>query len=273
MKIIESFVLGKQGRADRCEDGWVVTDAYAAVVDGSTSKLPPAEAAQRPKSGGRQAMEITLEAIRRLPPQATKDEALSLLTAALRREMPPGALERAERRLTCSAVVYSAARREVWMVGDCQCRFGGRTYTHTKAVDAVLTRIRCDVIAYLLAHGHTEDELRRRDLGRAAILDALREQTNFQNDTNAFNPYRYPVLDGTPVDPAAVPVLPLGAARRLVLASDGYPDLLDTLAATEDRLAALLRDDPLCYRLNPATKGLAEGNLSFDDRTYLSIEP
>ena len=149
MKIIESFVLGKQGRADRCEDGWVVTDAYAAVVDGSTSKLPPAEAAQRPKSGGRQAMEITLEAIRRLPPQATKDEALSLLTAALRREMPPGALERAERRLTCSAVVYSAARREVWMVGDCQCRFGGRTYTHPKAVDAVLTRIRCDVIAYL----------------------------------------------------------------------------------------------------------------------------
>ena len=66
MKIIESFVLGKQGRADRCEDGWVVTDAYAAVVDGSTSKLPPAEAAQRPKSGGRQAREITLEAIRRL---------------------------------------------------------------------------------------------------------------------------------------------------------------------------------------------------------------
>lgn len=266
MKLIESFLKGKRPDPDRCEDGWVVTPDFVAVVDGSTSKVAGGH-------GGLTAMRLVTEAIRTLPPAVRADEAVRRLTAVLAAGLTPRARAEAQYRPTCSAVIYSAAHREVWMVGDCQCRFGGRTVTHPKLVDDVLTTVRCDVTDYLLRQrGHSVAELLRDDPGRSLILDALREQTNFQNDPNPRNPFRYPVLDGTPVDPALVPVIPLPAdADQLILASDGYPVLCDTLAATEAELARLLAEDPLCISLNRATKCLRPGQASFDDRCYLRL--
>ena len=216
-------------------------------------------------------MEITLAAIRALPAEVTKQKALSLLTKAIRRETPERAIAEAEYRLTCSAVIYSRTRREVWLIGDCQCRFGGRTYTHPKPVDTILTQIRCDVVRYFLDHGRTVDDIRHNDPGRAYILSTLREQCNFQNDTNPYNPYSYPVLDGMPIDPQRVPTLAVADSKELILASDGYPVLFDTLAETETHLHTLLQRDPLCIRENPTTKCLVAGNCSFDDRTYLRL--
>ena len=104
------------------------------------------------------------------------------------------------------------------------------------------------------------------------IFDALREQTNFQNDPNPYNPYRYPVIDGTPIDDALVPEWEVPTeVHELVLASDGYPTLTDTLNETEENLQRLLKEDPLCIDENAATKCLMAGNNSFDDRCYLRI--
>ena len=41
--------------------------------------------------------------------------------------------------------------------------------------------------------------------------------------------------------------------------------------ASEEALAAVLRDDPLMIRLHVSTKGLAPGALSFDDRSYVRV--
>jgi len=57
-----------------------------------------------------------------------------------------------------------------------------------------------------------------------------------------------------------------------VLASDGYPDLKETLAASEERLQEILDDDPLLFRKYKATKGMHEGNVSFDDRAYVKLK-
>ena len=263
MEIIESYVQGKRGVPELCEDGLVVTDHFAAVVDGSTSKVGA--------HGGREAMRLTLQAIRSLPPDADKEETLRRLTAAIAPHNPPQAAAQAAYRLTCSAVLYSRHRETVWFIGDCQCRAAGRTHTHPKLVDRILTEARCDAVRYLLRHGATADGLRRNDLGRAVIADALREQTNFQNDPNPSNPFRYPVLDGFPVDPAAVPALSVRGCGQIVLASDGYPVLCDTLAETEQALRRLLQADPLCIGPNVGTKCWADGNVSFDDRAYLSL--
>lgn len=46
----------------------------------------------------------------------------------------------------------------------------------------------------------------------------------------------------------------------------------DTWRETEDELQRLLREDPLCIHENAATKCLMEGQVSFDDRTYLALE-
>ena len=56
---------------------------------------------------------------------------------------------------------------------------------------------------------------------------------------------------------------------QVVLASDGYPVLKDTLAESEKSLDELLQKDPQCLRENRGTKGLVKGNQSFDDRTYV----
>lgn len=263
MEITECFLQGKRPNQEFCEDGYVLTPHFAAVIDGSTSKVAG-------RNGGREAMLTVTEAIKTLPADADKEEMLSHLTRALAEKNIPQAKNEAQYRLTCSAVIFSRARRCVWLVGDCQCRWGGRTFTNGKEVDRILTQARGDILRYLLAHGHTVEELRADDLGRKFIFSALREQTNFQNDPSPFNPFRYPVLDGTPVAPALVPeISPPIYIKECVLASDGYPQLCDTLSETERSLKKILSEDPLCISANAGTKAWLPGNLSFDDRCYL----
>ena len=256
--------MGK--RTDKaCEDGWIVTPHFAAVVDGSTAKIqvPPGQ-----ESPGHLAMRLTCETIAQLPPDATKEAALLAFTAAVAAD---STYAQANYRPTCSAVVYSDFWHEVWFIGDCQCRCQGVTHHHEKLVDRLLTDMRCRAIRYYLNHGYTPSDIRRHDKGRAFIYDALCDQLHFQNDPNLSNPYRYPVIDGQPIHPSDVPVLSVSGASTLILASDGYPQLFDTLAETEHYLAYVLQADPLCIQQNPSSKCLAEGNLSFDDRTYLSL--
>ena len=57
-----------------------------------------------------------------------------------------------------------------------------------------------------------------------------------------------------------------------ILASDGYPVLADTLEETERLLACSLAEDPLRIGEHLSTKGVAAGNESFDDRTYLRMK-
>lgn len=267
MDIIEVFSKGKHSDATN-EDGWIVTDDFAAVIDGSTSKVKVKFGKQ---SKGQLAMETTRKAIISLPSNSSMPEALQILTKALATVSFDNLQKEAAYRLTCSAVIFSRYRRELWYIGDCQSRYWGVTHTHTKLTDTILTQIRCDVIRHLLKHGYTLEDIRRNDLGRNFILDALREQCNFQNDNNIYNYFRYPVLDGTPIPPELVPVASVGNTNQLILASDGYPQLFNTLAETEEGLKMLLARDPLCIQENPATKCLIEGNDSFDDRTYLRI--
>lgn len=265
MQIIEQYIKGKRPDQRFCEDGWVVTPHFAAVIDGSTSKIAG-------RQGGLLAMQLVKEALRTLPASANKQDMLQHLTQTVAMHNVPEALTQAAYRLTCSAVIYSQEHRVVWMVGDCQCRWGGKTYTHGKLVDDILVKARVDAAHYLLQHGHSAQSLQQNDLARAVIFDALREQTNFQNDTNPCNPYRYPVIDGTPVDASLVPEWKIpNTIQELILASDGYPALADTLEETENHLQRLLNEDPLCIGKNAATKCLMAGNDSFDDRCYLRI--
>lgn len=264
MKIIEQFNIGKR-KGTPCEDGYIVTSDYAAVVDGSTAKIKVAAGQESP---GHLAMRLTCEAIGLLPPEASKSEALALLTRALAQNTT---YRQAHYRPTCSAVIYSRHRQEIWFVGDCQARWNAQTHQYEKDIDRLLTGIRCDVVHYYLANGYTEEDIRQEDKGRAFIFDALCEQLHFQNDPNPYNPFRYPVIDGQPIDPEEVPVLSVTGIKELILASDGYPQLRDTLQETEDALQQLLLQDPLCINEHPASKCLVEGNRSFDDRTYLRI--
>lgn len=166
-------------------------------------------------------------------------------------------------RMTSSVVVYSKKRREIWMVGDCQCMINGVLHENTKPCEKLVAEKRAAIICKALDNGATVAQIQDDDIGRRAIEPDLKESCKMQN-------IDYSVVDGFPIPLSKVKVIRLeDNPAEIVLASDGYPNLKPTLEESECELNRILSEDPLCIKLNVATKGLAKGRLSFDDRTYI----
>ena len=261
------------------EDAIVATPWFCAVIDGATNKgVTPACGSETP---GQAAARLLSAAVLSLPPDCTAKEAAACFTQAIdgycRARFHKNAAACCPTiRPTASMALFSLHRKAVWLFGDCQCRLGGHTYTNPKLIDGILAQIRSDILCFLLKRGRSKSEresikckLRRSDSGRAFIAGALRDQQYFQNDVSG-NPYAYPVIDGTPFPASSIKTVPVGTAE-LILASDGYPQLCDTLSETEEKLHALSRKDPLCIRENKQTKGIMASANSYDDRSYLRL--
>lgn len=292
MKIIESSIIGKKS-PEACEDGMVVTDDFIAVIDGSTSKTP--KHLNPDMKNGRYAMMLISEYIREeLKADASVDEFCQGVTAYIYNKVYEklGVEERLkehpEERLTASAILYSRTRNEVWMVGDCQAIIAGKLYENGKPYEEKIARKRVELIEQGLSPAEARKQI------EPLLIEAM---LSGQNQT-------YTVIDGFPIyregvkvvsvsDSSSVqdsvsssdscsvqdPVSCSGSASasdtipssssEIVLASDGYPFLKPTLAASEAALAEQIANDPQNIRSFIATKGIVEGNKSFDDRTYI----
>ena len=276
MKVIESKIEGKKS-PESCEDGLVVTADFIAVIDGSTSKTP--HQLSPDMKNGRYAMVLISEYIQHeLKPENTVDDFCEGVTAYIYNKVyrQQGIEEQMqahpEERLTASAIVYSKARNEVWMVGDCQAIIDGKLYENNKPFEDIVARRRVEIIR----QGFTPQEARKAI--EPLLIQAMLEG---QNKT-------YTVIDGFPIYRKGVKVVSLNAPQKnvetdvadslphptkeIVLASDGYPFLKPTLAESEEALAHLLAYDPQCTHEFIATKGIVEGNKSFDDRTYIRFQ-
>lgn len=282
MRLVEAFSKPKcPGRLN--EDGFVVRDdgSFAAVIDGAT---PKSRRLWDGKTSGRMAMETLRTAIEELDPEADLDNFAATAGEAFRAVYSASGVSMRTlecepwERMAASVAVYSAARSEVWMVGDCRFAIDGRVYGHEKNVDRVLARARAEANGYLLRHGHSMDNLRRRDLGRELISADLRAQCLFQNRQSGLCEYSYCVVDGFPLsrganlptDARALRVaVPQGS--EVILASDGYPRVMPTLGDSEQWLAGIVDADPLCIADNVQTKGVGEGCETYDDRTYVRL--
>lgn len=269
MKIVEEFLAAKTGNATDCEDGIVVTDGFAAVIDGATDKSGRQFSGLR---GGRFAMLACADAVRSLEPEANVNAALAHLSASLAGRLPDG-LSSGDRPSAVLAV-YSQARREVWQIGDVwfwHPGLEGSGNWQRKKVDRYATDLRVAVLHAELARGADPVALARNDPGRDAIIGILRHQSIFCNNPGAGD-WAYPAINGSMVPPDLVTVyhIPLGVID-LVLASDGYPCALPALEASEQKLIQLLASDPLCIGPLRGTKAVAPGNISFDDRAYLRL--
>ena len=262
MRIIEHSIIGKQSD-DTCEDGIVTTVNHIAVIDGSTSKTP--ERVNPKMWNGRFAMQLVSDVVSSLPAQTTMLQFCRIVTDAIDeaynyyQEDPDVIRQHPERRLTCSAAIYSRYRREVWLVGDCQCLVGGNWYDNAKPQEAINAEKRS---RYIIEHQLSVEEVRRHDEGRDQIINDIIVSMHDQNKT-------YAVIDGTPIYINGVKVIAVPEDAEVVLATDGYPFLCNTLAESEERLRQLLVDDPLLISRYKATKAYMEGNRSFDDRTYI----
>lgn len=292
MDIIESIIIGKKSQ-EACEDGMVITDDFIAVIDGSTSKTP--KHLNPDMKNGRYAMMLISEYIREeLKADASVDEFCQGVTAYIYNKVYEklGVEERLkehpEERLTASAILYSRTRNEVWMVGDCQAIIAGKLYENGKPYEEKIARKRVE----LIEQGFSPAEARKQ-IEPLLIKAMLSGQNQTYTVIDGFPIYRegvkvVSVSDSSsvqdsvsPSDSCSVqdPVSCSGSASasdtipssssEIVLASDGYPFLKPTLAASEAALAEQIANDPQNIRSFIATKGIVEGNKSFDDRTYI----
>lgn len=304
MKIIESCIIGKKS-PEACEDGMVVTDDFIAVIDGSTSKTP--KHLNPDMKNGRYAMMLISEYIREeLKADASVDEFCQGVTAYIYNKVYEklGVEERLkehpEERLTASAILYSRTRNEVWMVGDCQAIIAGKLYENGKPYEEKIARKRVELIEQGLSPAEA-----RKQIEPLLIKAMLSGQNQTYTVIDGFPIYREGVKVVSVSDSSSVqgsvsssdscsvqdsvsssdscsvqdPVSCSGSASasdtipssssEIVLASDGYPFLKPTLAASEAALAEQIANDPQNIRSFIATKGIVEGNKSFDDRTYI----
>ena len=292
MKIIESSIIGKKSQ-EACEDGMVITDDFIAVIDGSTSKTP--KHLNPDMKNGRYAMMLISEYIREeLKADASVDDFCQGVTAFIYNKVYEklGVEERLkehpEERLTASAILYSRTRNEVWMVGDCQAIIAGKLYENGKPYEEKIARKRVELIAQGLSPAEA-----RKQIEPLLIKAMLSGQNQTYTVIDGFPIYREGVKVVSVSDSSSVqdsvsssdscsvqdPVSCSGSASasdtipssssEIVLASDGYPFLKPTLAASEAALAEQIANDPQNIHSFIATKGIVEGNKSFDDRTYI----
>lgn len=255
MTITEQFICGKHTAAD-CEDGIVITNDFAAVIDGSTSKTP--KRLDPSMKNGRFAMLLISEYIKQMPADYTMNNFCRGITLRIAEEYAKRGIaedmaKHPEERLTASAIIYSNSRKEVWMVGDCQAIIDGEHYDNSKPYEQEIAMQR----ATLIKNGISPKEARCAI--EPQLIKAMLEGQNRQ----------YAVIDGTPIYMPGTRIVT--ASHCVVLASDGYPTLLPTLHESEEALAKHLTDDPQNITDFIATKGLVEGNVSFDDRAYIKL--
>lgn len=286
MKIIESSIIGKKS-PEACEDGMVVTDDFIVVIDGSTSKTP--KHLNPDMKNGRYAMMLISEYIREeLKADASVDDFCQGVTAYIYNKVyeklgvEKRLKEHPEERLTASAILYSRTRNEVWMVGDCQAIIDGKLYENGKPYEQEIARKRVELIEQGLSPAEARKQI------EPLLIEAM---LSGQNQT-------YTVIDGFPIYREGVKVVSVSdscsvqdsvpasdsvpcsysvsasgtffvSSSEIVLASDGYPFLEPTLAASEAALAEQIANDPQNIHFFIATKGIVEGNKSFDDRTYI----
>lgn len=286
MKIIESSIIGKKSQ-EACEDGMVVTDDFIAVIDGSTSKTP--KHLNPDMKNGRYAMMLISEYIREeLKADASVDDFCQGVTAYIYNKVYEklGVEERLkehpEERLTASAILYSRTRNEVWMVGDCQAIIDGKLYENGKLYEQEIARKRVELIEQGLSPAEA-----RKQIEPLLIKAMLSRQNQTYTVIDGFPIYRegvkvvsvsasssvqdsVPTSDSVPCsDSASASDTIPSSSSEIVLASDGYPFLEPTLAASEAALAEQIANDPQNIHSFIATKGIVEGNKSFDDRTYI----
>ena len=187
MKVIESKIEGKKS-PESCEDGLVVTADFIAVIDGSTSKTP--HHLSPDMKNGRYAMVLISEYIQHeLKPESTVEDFCEGVTSYIYNKVyrQQGIEEQMqahpEERLTASAILYSKAKNEVWLVGDCQAIVDNTFFDNAKPYEQHIATLRANMI---------KEGMAPADARRAIEPQLVEAMLQGQNTS-------YAVIDGTPI--------------------------------------------------------------------------
>ena len=259
MEIVEAASCSRTGNEADNEDAFVITDQYVAVIDGTSST----EALGSDLSPGRIAAQALVEVVRDLRGSSDPQDIMQQMHAAI------GDVSGGDESVAAACAVLDVESRRMMRVGDIRIGVGG-VFDNPLTLwedDAALARaalLRCH-----LARGDGVDGLRDNDLGRSMILPLIRQAVHLRNRDDV--PYGFGAIDGTRTPPEMVGVFRVASDMEVVLATDGYPTPMPTLADSEERLRATIESDPL--RIGPpgGLAGVPLGHASFEDRTYVRV--
>lgn len=269
IKVIETFIQGKVSQ-ELCEDALCLSDGFAAVIDGVTSK---SDFRYEGKTTGKLAAELVLKVLEGLKKDADAGQFISQVNREMEAFYKEVAFpySREEQGLQAVCAVYSESRREIWLIGDCQVCVDGVCYFNPKPSDEILAQMRSLVLNIVRAQS-PEDfySQKTQRMARELIEPWILRSTVFANDSGTA--YGYSVLNGREIPKALIRVIPLDEREHeIILTSDGYPRVEPTLEQSEAALERVLREDRECCSLYRSTKGVKEGCRSFDDRTYIRL--
>jgi hypothetical protein len=254
-----SATIGRHADPMRNEDRFVLADPFYAVVDGATAKGD-----YTGESPGRRAAAAVEDAIRALDPMASAREGADRFSAAIKMT------HRLTAEASASVLMISLARGEIWAIGDGWVSIDGVTRHFRHETEARGAYARAALLLALRQRTGGE-QLLGKDPGREMILPLLRAEHLLSN-VDRDDPLCFGRVDGQRVPDRFLNILPVPATwRSIVLASDGYPELLETFEASERALADRIARDPLFIEEPPMTKGVRPGHRSFDDRTWLEL--
>ena len=268
LKIIEQFLRGKINDT-LCEDTIVANDNFVAIIDGVTSK---SDFSYQRKTTGKWASTIVAQVLDESPEETTLPEIISRVNQQFTDFYDDVAFtdDIVSKGLQAVGVIYSKHFNELWMIGDCQAYVNGKVLFTPKKSDEILSQMRSLVLTtnFQTTDAKPADYMTGEDPSRTEILPWILKATNFANEDGT--DFGYSIFNGTPIPESLINVVKLDdEPQEIGLASDGYPQIQSTLKDSEATLADVIQNDPLCYQQFPSTKGLREGNKSFDDRSYI----
>ena len=265
----QKFIMSKQGKDSICGDTIVDTENYIAVIDGAT---PKGKRLWNGMQGDVFVSQLIRKTIETMDGELSAKEALELINSRVRdaytenglvfEEMP------SEDILQATLIIYSVRRHEVWSFGDCLLRINKRDHKNLKALDTLMSDLRAFFVELRRIKNNYKYDPNEEDYGRNCILPYLKEQNLFANTDYSFG---YDVINGGKINTDNVKIYAVQSGDRVVIASDGYPKLLDTLEDSESYLAKCISEDPECLYLLRGTKGVYSGNISYDDRAFVGF--
>jgi glycerophosphoryl diester phosphodiesterase len=273
MDIIEQFSRGKTGDEALNEDNILVSEDFIAVLDGVTSRRGRS---LRGMATGRFASQFLAATLAQLPADIDARSACAALNKALMDESTATAvaenlpLAEVWAYPASALLVYSRARREVWRVADSTFLIDGVANYRFFPQERVWADLRRAYLHAQLARGVTVESLLDHDPTFDLLTPMISELKIFANSESPHaGIYGYGVLNGTTLPDRYLEVFPAANAKEIVYASDGYPEVINTLEETENALQKTVREDPLMFRIHPQVMGVRKGYESFDDRSYI----
>lgn len=264
MEIIEQFTRGKIADNSYTEDRLVTGKNCVGVIDGAIGP------GYTQKDMITTALDTVVDYLTSLSADAEPGQTMGEVSTILKKAKTQFAIDEFRYTGGFHIVIYHAPKRQVWRVGDCQFRMNGETFTNDLKVEAIGAAQRAVMVQAMQLRGMSNQMIMASDEYAQLFLPFFSPLLDFAHRTD--HPLGFGVINGLPLPECFIECHDIpDSTNELVMASDGYPVVLDNLHQTEEHLAGLLRRDPLCIHEHVSSKGLTWDHCSFDDRAYLRL--